>query len=161
MKCSVCPSKSHGKSGYCLAHLPEILRCTHTTNKGRRCKLPIIPDSNVCKVHLSTMRRGYGKGNYGWVYVFDTGFIKEDRTAIKIVRSVNPQFRIQELIQGNPFGKFLFYGFVGSDAKRMEAHLHRQYENHWIEREMFWLSNDDLKVIEEIIHSQSSQWFNA
>jgi hypothetical protein len=158
-KCKICPSKSHGKCGYCLAHIPEDMRCTRTTMKGKRCKLPIIVGSDVCKVHLYSMMRGYGKGRYGWVYIFDTMHRKESFGIYKIGRSVNPKMRNEELRSGNPLGKILFSGFVGKYAKIMESKLHKKHQDTWIEREMFYLTQSDLDNIYQELYAHSSEWF--
>jgi len=154
MKCKNCTNRQHSKSGYCLAHLPIDLRCTHITRKGRRCRLPIVPDSDVCNCHLQTMLRGYGKGKYGWVYLFHTGF----NDIYKIGRSVNPQYRLAELTSGNPNGKMLFAGFVGNDAKIIESNLHKKHSASWIKLEFFSLTEFDVESMYRFLKSISTKW---
>jgi len=158
-KCAKCNNGQHSKSGYCLDHLPDNMRCTHRTSKGRQCRLPIIKGSNVCKVHLRNMQRGYGKGRYGWVYVYDTSFRSNGTGTYKIGRSVNPKYRLAELNQGNPYGKMLFAGFVGQQAKSLEGHLHTHYTDKWIEREMFSLLPTDIDHIRLEIKRVATMWY--
>ena len=154
MICKKCTNRQHSKSGYCLDHLPTKLRCTHMTRKGKRCRLPIVTDSDVCNCHLQTMLRGRGKGKFGWVYLFHTGFTD----IYKIGRSVNPKMRLAELNSGNPCGKMLFAGFVGSNARDIESGLHTKYRELWINREFFTLNQDDISWIYTFLKSISTEW---
>jgi len=159
--CRVCGGRAHGGSGYCLDHLPDEIRCTRITRKGRRCKLPVVEGSDVCKVHLVTMQRGYGKGKYGWVYVYDTTFREDGRGIYKIGRSVNPTVRAQEFAAANPYGKILFAGFVGSSARATESELHRRYQAFWVQKELFALTDQQIEDIRLRLQSFSTDWYGS
>ena len=161
MTCETCNNRQHSKSGFCLDHLPNKLRCTKTTNRGKRCRLPIVKGADVCNCHLQTMRRGCGSGKYGWIYLFDTTFKNETKLICKIGRSVNPNHRLGELTQGNPFGKILFSGFVGHNAKKIESKLHIKYSNCWIEREMFQLTQNQIQEIFNYLKNISSKFLGG
>lgn len=156
--CRICSGKAHSRSGYCLNHLPSEIRCTHITRKGRRCKLPVVEGSDVCKVHLVTMQRGYGKGKYGWVYVYDTTFKEDGKGVYKIGRSVNPTFRVQEFNAANPYGKILFAGFVGPHAKTIESELHKRYQAFWMQKELFVLTDQQVENIRLRLQEVATEW---
>ena len=156
--CAICGGRAHSCSGYCLDHLPDDRRCTCTTRRGTRCRLPVVGDSGICKVHLNTLERGYGAGRYGWVYVYDTSLREEGKGIYKIGRSANVQMREQELRQGNPRGKIIFAGFEGNSARGTEASLHKQYREAWLEREMFLLSDEEVDAIKTRLEATSSMW---
>lgn len=156
--CIVCKRKAHGRCGYCLGHLPDKLRCVRTTLKGKRCKLPIVKDANVCKVHLNVMERGYGKGKYGWVYIYDTAFRRDGRGIYKIGRSANPTLREQEFRSCNPYGRMLFAGFVGGQARQMEGELHRRYRDSWVEKELFALTGFEVDEIRLELYRVATIW---
>jgi len=105
------------------------------------------------------MKRGYGKGKYGWVYVYDTKFRNGDKGTYKIGRSVNAKLRESELRAGNPYGKVIFAGFVGGQAKTIEAEFHQRYFDYWIEREMFLLTKEDVAYIKTRLKYIATKWF--
>jgi len=92
--------------------------------------------------------------------VFDTSFSDSDGRVVKIGRSANPNFRIGELTQGNPFGKMLFAGFVGRSAMRMEADFHMMFREKWIQREMFRLSEFEIDRMKSILRKSSTKWID-
>lgn len=155
--CKTCGVSAHSGSGYCLNHLPNELRCIRITSKGNRCRLPVL-EGGVCKVHLVTMQRGYGTGKYGWVYIYDTTFKENGKGIYKIGRSRNPNQREQALRASNPYGRILFMGFVGSQAKTIEGKLHCRYQDAWLERELFLLTETDLDEIYWILRAASTKW---
>lgn len=155
--CRMCDARAVGGTGYCLKHLPDEMRCNRITTRGNPCRLP-AKEGGVCKMHLVTMRRGYGTGKRGWVYVYDTTSKENGRGIYKIGRSVNPKAREQEFAASNPFGKILFAGFVGGKAKWTEAYLHRQYEPNWIRRELFCLTDTELAKLRCSLKGASSKW---
>jgi len=98
-------------------------------------------------------------GKYGWVYVYDTAFRENGKGIYKIGRSVNPQFRVQEFNAGNPYGEILFAGFVGRDAKEVEARVHCHYQGSWIQGELFYLTDFELSELRLKLRSISTQWY--
>lgn len=159
-KCKQCTQKQFSKCGYCLAHLPQSLRCIRVTTKGKRCKLPIVTGTDICKVHISNTMNGSGSGKYGWVYVFDTGHDDGDKKLYKVGRSTSPRKRGQALRAGNPRGNMMFAGFVGDKAKKIEGKLHRAMitAGRWVEREIFSLSERDLIRLRGTLKSDSLEW---
>jgi len=145
-----CNKKQHSKSGYCLTHLPENLRCQANTNKGTRCHLPIIPGEKTCKVHSPSNKVNIKSSKDGFVYLFDPKRKNaKNKHLIKIGLSSNPEFLLNTLRIGNPFGSMLFIALLGREAKTIKNRIHRKYAVLRMEKDWYWLTESNISEIKE------------
>jgi len=165
MKCIKCnkqksiPFFRQYKNKYCLDCLPDNKRCTHLTRKGKRCKLPSKPKEFTCKIHASkrfinnqnkkkTVSAWPGGRGPGFVYIVDLN----KNNYYKIGQTGNKSRRLKDMQASNPWAKYVFCELV-YNASHVEKMIHAIFKKQRLEREIFWLSKENIKKAKEIVRN--------
>lgn len=157
-RCKVCghPHVPYAEyNDYCWKHIPEENRCSAPTRQERRCRIPAIPGTTLCKEHTRKRkpRKIKEKSPYtggrgpGYIYVIDLG---HDEHYYKIGQSIDCEQRLHDLKAANPWASIIYSGVVWN-ASYIEKKIHHTYDDMRIEREIFHLNHQELIEVINII----------
>lgn len=153
--CKACSRRAYGKTGYCKEHMPQELRCTATTKRGKPCWMPKMPDEDVCKVHLRRRKKRetaeHKVEQAGWVYVFDTNFTVKGGRIYKIGYTTQKVTKRERALQAaNPYGRVLLAAYVRG-VRQVEEDVHNQVRRYRVQRELFKLPMDKVREVRDYL----------
>lgn len=158
-KCPTCgkakmiPHKKYNQ--YCFDHIPLDKRCTVINLNGKRCRNPAVPGTILCVGHkkfaktrsrrqsqVKRMQVGRMPGGRGPGYVYIVWLGREN--FYKIGLTVDMDRRMEALKSSNPWVEERHCIPVINSAK-IEKQLHRLFKKQCLEREIFFLSDEDIE----------------